>query len=358
MPISAPNVIEPAFRHAKEQLMRPFRFGQWWRLALVGLLAGEMGSTGSFNFNYPANSSHHGSHDFLGAIFTQQPTADTFLSGAFITFLVLVGIALAVLFTYVSSVMRFILFDSIVTRNCRIREGWRVRKDIGFRLFLWRLVFALAILAVLAIVIGGPIAYAYAMGWFAHTDDHMLGLILGGVTLFLMVVVVLVLVAIVEVMTKDFVVPQMALEYVPVMEGWRRLWSQIKSEKAGYAGYIGMKIALAIGASIAVVIITILAIVVPLLIFGGVGAAAVFGGAAAGLTWNVLTIALAVVYGAIALVVLIFIAALISVPVVVFFPAYSIYFFAPRYPPLAALLWPPPSAPTVVSQTPPEPAPL
>jgi hypothetical protein len=38
---------------------------------------------------------------------------------------------------------------------------------------------------------------------------------------------------------------------------------------------------------------------------------------------------------------------LISVPVIVFFPAYSIYFFAQRYPPLASLLWPqpPPVAP-------------
>lgn len=338
--------------------MRPFRFGQWWRLAVVGLLAGEMGSFGGCNFNYPANTSHQGSQHFLGAVFTQQSTEDSVLLGGLIVVVLVIGIVLAVLFTYIGSVMRFILFDSIVTRNCRIREGWRFRKDIGFRLFLWRIVFELLVLAIFAIVIGVPVAYGFAMGWFARTDEHMLQLVVGGILLFLVLLFLFVVVAIVEVMTKDFVVPQMALENVSAMEGWRRLWLHVKSEKGGYAGYIGMKIVLAMGAAIALLFITIIALVVPLLILGGLAAAAIFGGAAAGLTWNVWTIAVAVVFGAIVLAVLIFIAALVAVPTAVFFPAYSIYFFAARYPPLATLLWPPPQASSDLGQPPPQPAPL
>ena len=75
---------------------------------------------------------------------------------------------------------------------------------------------------------------------------------------------------------------------------------------------------------------------------GLVGVAVFFGGKAAGWTWNPDTIALAVVLGCVALAILMFVAALIAVPVIVFFPAYSIYFFAPRYAPLASLLWPEP----------------
>jgi hypothetical protein len=37
--------------------------------------------------------------------------------------------------------------------------------------------------------------------------------------------------------------------------------------------------------------------------------------------------------------------ALVNVPATVFFPAFSIYFLAARYPPLDALLNPPPPAP-------------
>ena len=64
-------------------------------------------------------------------------------------------------------------------------------------------------------------------------------------------------------MTKDFVVPQMALEGIGAMEGWRRLWPMIQAEKGGYAGYVGMKIVLAIGAGIVIGIVSvILALVV------------------------------------------------------------------------------------------------
>jgi hypothetical protein len=92
-------------------------------------------------------------------------------------------------------------------------------------------------------------------------------------------------------------------------------------------------------------ILDLIAMLVLLIPFGGFGVVAVLGGEAAGWTWNFYTIALAVVLGCIALAILIFVLALISVPVIVFFPAYSIYFFAQRYPPLASLLWPQSPAP-------------
>ncbi len=344
MPISAPDVIQPAFRHAKEQLFRPFRFGQWVRLAFVGLLAGEM-SSGGCNFNYPLNTKHQGSQQFLAGSFPAQLTDHPGLLAGIIVASAVVAIGLVVLFTYISSVMRFILFDSIVARECHIRRGWARRKEPGFRLFVWQLLFMLATVAALLIFIGIPAACAAALGWFAHAGDHVLGLVLGGIVLFFVLLVLLVLVGVVSVMTKDFVVPQMALENIAVMEGWRRLWLWIKHEKGGYAGYIGMKIVLAIAASIAVLIVTLIALLVLLLVMGGVGVGAVLAGKAAGLTWNPLTITLAVVAGCIALALVIFAAALISVPVIVFFPAYSIYFLAPRYAQLAALLWPEPSAP-------------
>ncbi len=345
MPISAPDAIQPAFRHAKEQLLRPFRFGQWMRLAVVGLLAGEMGSYGGCNFNFPSDTQHRGSQQFLGGSFPAQLTVHPALFAGLIVALVVVAIGLLVLFAYISSVMRFILFDSIVARECHIRLGWARRKGPGFRFFVWRLLFMLATLTALLIVIGIPVACAAALGWFTHAGDHVLGLVLGGIVLFFVLLVLLVFVGVVSVMTKDFVVPQMALENIAVMEGWRRLWLWIKYEKGGYAGYIGMKIVLAIAATIALLIVSLIALLLLLVIIGGVGVAAVFAGKAAGWTWNPYTITLAVVLGCIAIALLILAAALISVPVIVFFPAYSIYFFAPRYSQLASLLWPESSAP-------------
>jgi hypothetical protein len=158
--------------------------------------------------------------------------------------------------------------------------------------------------------------------------------------------------AIGAVLTKDFVVPQMALENLTALEGWSRLWAMMKAEKGGYAGYVGMKIVLALAAAILLGIVSIILILVLLIPVGGVGVFAVIGGRAAGLTWNPLTIAIAVVCGLILLLALILLSALVSVPAVVFFPSYSIYFFADRYEPLRLAFFPPPSPPDLSSPVP------
>jgi hypothetical protein len=346
LPISAADAIDPAFRHTKEQLLRPFRFGQWVRLALVGVLAGEMGSGGSCNFNYPVNNQHRPSQQaFLSASWPAYATNHPALFAGMVAALIVIGLVLAVLFTYIGSMMRFVLFDSIIAKECHIRKGWARRKGPGLRLFWWYIVFGLASLATFAIVIVIPIACVGVLGWFTHARDHLVGLVVSGIGVLLVLFVLSVFLGVIHVMTKDFVVPQMALEDISAIEGWRRLWLWLKADKGGYAGYIGMKIVLAIGAAILVFIVDLIVMLVLLIPFGGFGVVAVLGGKAAGWTWNFYTIALAVVLGCIALAILIFVLALISVPVIVFFPAYSIYFFAQRYSPLASLLWPQSPAP-------------
>jgi hypothetical protein len=161
-------------------------------------------------------------------------------------------------------------------------------------------------------------------------------------------------------MTKDFVVPQMALEGIGAVEGWRRLLLMLKGEKGGYAAYVGMKIVLAIGAGIVISIATFmvgLIVAIPAVVAAVV---AVIAGKNVGLDWNVFTITAAVVAGCILFAVLFYVVALISVPAIVFFPAYSIYFFAPRYRTLSVLLYPPPQsgAPAIPDTLPPEPPPL
>ena len=78
----------------------------------------------------------------------------------------------------------------------------------------------------------------------------------------------------------------------------------------------------------------------------GVVIAAVIAGKTAVLTWNVFTITAAVVAGCILVAIFLYLIAMISVPVIVFFPAYSIYFFAARYRALSLALYPPVAAVT------------
>ena len=354
MPISAADAINPALQHAKTQLFQPFRFRQWWRLSVVGFLAGELGS-GGFNasFRLPATHSHGGSNQFLGLSWPWHLGGHPAALAGLITLLIVVGMVFLVLFTYVNSVMRFILFDSIVIKECHIREGWAQRRREGRRLFVWQILLSLLGLASLMVLIGIPLALAWGDGWFKHPGEHVGRLILGGLFLFFVLLALVVGFAVVHVMTKDFVVPQMALEGVSAFEGWNRLWLWLKAEKAAYAGYIGMKIVLAIAASMALTIISLIAILILLIPVGGIGAIVLLAAKAAGMSWNVYTITLAVAAAGALLAIVLFVVSLISVPTVVFFPAYSIYFFASRYPALASLIWPAPQAPSL----PPAPAP-
>jgi hypothetical protein len=371
MPISAVDAINPAFEHAKAQLLKPFRFGQWVRLAFVGLLAGEMGSGGGCNSSWRMPSTHHpGGGGQIHTLFAETPISQFWqhpaLAAGMITFLVFAGLALLVIFIYIGSVMRFILFDSIIAKECGIRKGWAGRKREGMRLFVWHIWLMVVSIGGFIALIGIPVAGAWASGWFERPRDHVLGLVFGGCLLLILFVTLIVTLTLVHVITKDFVVPQMVLEQISAVEGWRRLWMWMKAEKAGYGGYIGMKIVLAIGAGIVLGIVAVIVVLMLLIPIGGVGAVAVIGAIAAGLKWSFFTIALAVVAGIIVFGLFMFAVSFISVPAIVFFPAYSIYFFAPRYPPLAGLLWPqgapsvtpPVTPPLEPPPVPPTPAPL
>jgi hypothetical protein len=349
LPISASDAISPAYERAKQQLFHPFRFGQWARLAFVGILAGEAGNGGGCNsgFNSPWSARPQRSPSIYPSImpplFVNHPA---YLVGLIALLAVLI-FGLTLIFLYINSIMRFILFDSVISGECRVRRGWVRRRSHGRRLFRWQVLLMFATLAVILIVIGIPAAVAWAIGWFANPGEHILRLVLTGIVAFLIFIALVTVGVLIQVLTKDFVVPQMALEDITAIEGWRRLWPMLKAEKGGYAGYIGMKIVLAIVAGIILGIITLIALFILLIPIGGVGAIAVLAGKAAGLTWTVYTITLIVIAGCAALALFVFVAALISVPAIVFFPAYSIYFFATRYPALAALLWPAPATPTV-----------
>lgn len=337
LPISAVDAINLAVEHTKRQLLQPFRIGQWTRLAVVGLLAGELGSSGGCNRSnfmprHPGASPHFPG---LGGI-------DFALLAGLISAIVVAAILLGIIFMYISSVMRFILFDSIVAKECHIRLGWMRRQGPGWQYFLWKLVYLLFTIALFVILVGIPAAFAFSAGWLRAPKEHILPLALGGLVLFFVLVTAVVVLAVVFVLTKDFVVPQMALEGVSAFEGWRRLWPMMKAEKGGYAGYIGMKIVLAIAAAILVGIATFIVGLIIAIPTVGLGIIAVLTGKSAGLTWDAYTITLAVVVGSILLMGFLYLVSLISVPVIVFFPAYSIYFFSARYRPLSAALYPPP----------------
>jgi hypothetical protein len=342
MAISSVDVIGPAFERMKNQLFSPFRFGQWVKLAFVGFLAGEMGGAGGCQGNIPMDLLKREPDSF-------QSTAPLLAGGLLVllavALAVLTGFALLVLLTYISSRMRFVLFDSVLAGECRIGEFWRRRGSEAWRLFVFHLLFGLASIVTFAVLFGIPFLFVFSMGWLQAPREHLVPLIGIGVLAFFVFFFVAIGFAIFYVLTKDFVVPMMAFENISAGEGWNRLLEMMKAEKGKYAGYIGMKIALAIAATIITGIVMLILFLIVLIPVGGAGALAFIWGRNAGVGWTPATIALAIVVGVAVILILIALAALVSVPVMVFFPSYAMYFFADRYPPLRSALFPAPASP-------------
>jgi len=361
VPISAVDCVQPAIQHTREQLFRPFHWGQWSRLALVGILAAEFRSGGcSFNPSaFIPNPREKRVDEFLPPGFPHIDPAHLAQFLALIGVALLLAAVLLLLFIYISSVFRFILFDSVLRRKCSIGEGWRRWRRTGQRFFFWQLVFQLVAVVLLLVVVGIPALLLFSSGALSAPQQHI-GPFLGALFLFLFLILVFALVAgSVQTLAKDFLVPIMALEDLDFADGWSRLFALIRQEPGRYLVYLLMKFVLSIAAAIVfgiLAIIPALLIVVPAVL-------AVVAGKAAGLGWTVTTISLTVIFGSLLFVILIYVIALVNVPATVFFPAYSIYFFASRYTALDALLHPAPPAaapesPVVPESPPPELPPL
>ncbi len=261
-------------------------------------------------------------------------------------------IALILFFTYIASVLRFVLFDAVLTGRYRIREGWRMWRERALPYFRLQLLVVASVVVGLIVIVGIPAGIVFLRGGFAGKSWPP-STILVMVAAALLAIVWIIAIAIFMTLAKDFMLPMMALEGLDYDESWRRLREMLLAEKKNYALYILMKIVLSLAGAVLMgltFIVALLAFAIPT----GIAAAVLYFGFKVTLAdlAGKLLLGLAIVL-LVALIVAMMV--LVSAPIAVFFPAYSIYFFAGRYQPLQDVLTPP--APPEAPPSPPEPAP-
>jgi len=342
-PLSAVDSIGPAFEQTKRQLFVPFRLRRWARLAVVALITGDFagggGSPGGFNY-HPRSRGGSSSLNFL--------PWDWGKLHAFLPWIV-AGIALLLVFLflwiYVASVYRFVLFDSVLYDRCELKGSWRRWEPYGRSYFLWCLSLFLAVWIGIVLLMGGPLFFAWRAGLFQHPREHLALLILGGVLLLFVLLGLFLVSGLAGLLAKDFCVPLMALENLRVLDAWRRLLPMLAQEKMAYAGFVLMKIVLAMGCAILFGIATLVALIAVAIPLAIASLILFFAGKAAGLTWNLSTISAVVILGGIVLIGLFYLIAFISTPAMVFFQSYVLQFFGGRYPSLGTILSPSQPAP-------------
>jgi hypothetical protein len=344
--LSATDCVTPAFHHTTQQMFRNFRFSFWLRIAILGLFTGEFAGEG-FHGNFPSSfPSHPASAGHAGA-HAPFPWHPGWFTMAHVVPLVLgvvaVMILLTLIFLYISSTLRFVLFNAVLFGDPHIRSGWRRWRETGRKFLVWQLILAFAgwMLLIGFLLIPLLVLFPKHIG-FWHIDAT--AIVTLGLGFFALMVTGLAM-AIVSILAKDFVVPIMALQSAGWQEGWRRFLAIARGHASEYVIYFLMKIVLRIGAGIAHGIIMFLfamLIAVPVVIAVIAGVAV---GAGATMVVKALLITIGIVMGLIVLTVFIALSAFTGAPIAFFFPAYSIYFFAGRYEPLGRIVFPAPPAP-------------
>ncbi len=354
--LSAVDAVSPAFETTRKLLFQPFRFRKWARLAVITLLSGELGGgggNGGTNFSFPAPSDSD--KDLVSSFVAAQPFDWLLQNLVWVAVIVAAGVGLALVLLYVNSIFRFLLLDAVLFDRYELGEGWRRWQTQGASYFYWQLCLSVAVMGTLGLAVGLPVYYAWRADVFKNPGEHLGLLIGGGILLFFVLIGIVIAGAVIALFARDFVVPLMALENIGVLESWGRVRPMLSAEKWSYTGYLGMKIVLAIAAAIVFGILNLVALLVLLIPLFLVGLVVGVGGAAAGLTWNVVTITAAVVAGGIALALVLYVMGFVTTPSAVFFQSYALHFFGGRYPALGERLHPPaPPAPPVAPE--PQPA--
>ncbi len=351
--LNAVDAISPAINLTRTNLFKPFRWGFWLRMAVLGFFTGEMSSSGGCNFNAPPNWNRprHDQQFFSSAPqFPNIPHVDPHVLWAILPVLIIAFVAIALIFLYISSVLRFVLLEAVLNGQVSIRDGWKRWLGQGTRYFVFRLLFGLLFLAIIG-TCGLILLMMLGVATWGHTGPPaaaIAGLIVGGICIFILAIPFI----LVTLFAKDFAVPVMALEGTTFGDAWRRVWAMVTAEPGSVAGYVGMKIVLAIAASVMFGIITVIAVLVLAIPTAIVAVIAVFAFKAAGVGIGPLAITLIVAAAMILIALIIFIAAVIHVPVAAFFPTYALYFFAGRYAPLHDRLFPPPPPAPPAPETP------
>ena len=268
---SAADAISPAVERS-QQLLFPFKADKWFALGFTAFMVqcSEGGGGGSSMPNIPSpspgGSTGGGGSGGLGGAAELQKMIDEAVRylqdnlGLIVAIgvsVLLFGILLGLLITWFSSRAKLMFVESVVHDRVDISAQWSQWGELGFSLFKCRIALGFgnwatglgAIAA--AIVVGLP---DFQAGQFLGTRAAVAYAMLGAGLLFFGLPF-----AIAGALLDDFVVPLMAVRQVRVMEAWRMCRAEVLPGNFGsIVLFYVLRILLAIGAGIAVMVITCL----------------------------------------------------------------------------------------------------
>lgn len=327
--------VTNAWQHTRALLFARFDAGRWLKFALIALL-GSSATRGGMNFTFQPPGSF-GQEDKPGAVGPQvlegvregltwltQNAGALFLLGAG---LALISLILFLVILYVRSVFRFIFVDVVASaEEPSIRRSWDYHTGRGLSLLLWHLAIGLVGLLLMGSALI-PLALGIAAFFTGRAGPIVLGIGTLVGTVFLVFVIVALL-ALIQELTNDFLVPVMYVRRCGVWEGWRHVGRAWSGQFWNVVLFYVIKLALGIGAAIVggiVVGLSLLLLIVPGVSFGAIVAAIV--AAMAQSKWALLYLGVPAAFAALTGGLLYrYLVQCLLLPIAVFFQAYALSF--------------------------------
>lgn len=264
--------VSSAWDRTEELLLEPFDVSRWLKLGFIALLgaAGARHGT-SLNIGAPGPSGDGGGSwtdpgsAGMGAVQAAQNTLQWLsdnIAGLVLMAvgLTVAGLVIALALVLVRSVFRFIFVEAVAApREPGIGDAWSRHLGRGVSLVGWYLLMGLAP-AALVIIALVPIAAGGALVASGEPLSAVLGA--GGlVGVIGLLVLAPILMALLQAVTQDFLVPAMYAARCGLWAGWRRVLAAWRGELWNVVLFYLLKLVLLIVAGIASAIIGVLAVV-------------------------------------------------------------------------------------------------
>lgn len=325
------DVIEAAIKRTKKIILEPFDFWKWIKLAIIiFFIGGGFGSSGS-NFDPGAWDRRLEDRNLeepsTGEIFNQI----TQFWHQYQTY-ILIGLAMIILiiliFSLISNIMQFVFVDAIVTNKVMIIANFKKYMRPGFNLFIMKTILDLFILS-LFILAMLPIVQPM----LESPETISFGSIMSGIFWFIIVVIVLSIIGGIIDSLIFLSIPLVMYEQSGLIEAIKKIVGRAGADWKQMVVYWVMRALLWLGAAIFVGIAALILLILLLIVIVIVGLVLYLILSMLGIgTGDIGFWAVMIPFGLIALIPLIVLMLLASVPAPVFMKSHMLLFLQSWYP--------------------------
>lgn len=245
---------------ATRGFLLPFSLRRWTVLALVAAL---MGGGPSMNLNTPTTPDNV-PRDALSQLpeFSLDPRWGVAI------------VAVALLVSWLSLGFRFVFYDALRTDTARVWAPLRDRLGQALQLLGFQLLVLAVLVGPIVVVVAGAVTGRIGVSQWSPVLLGAAGLVAAGLVL---------LAALVDRFTREFVLPVMVVEDAGPIAGWRRFWPVLREEWVQYLAYLLVHLVLGIAVAIAqgLVFLLVGGVIVALGALAGVVVAGALGGTGA-----------------------------------------------------------------------------